>query len=166
MLLIKSSKLSIPDSFSMSIIWKILTGLLLSLSSTFTGLFQNQVEWIFPAFLSWPHLLAKWWISWHMLSDMKNLPENFSWHRSSDLFWTFFQLTSTFHLLLTHLWNHNKISWFLPNLHDKSSRVLIPVYWYKYPSSHAQKKQIYHFLHWYFFNNHHRIHPPEWVKQW
>ena len=92
-----------PRSFSMSIIWNILTGLLLSLSLTFTALFQNQVEWIFPAFFSWQHLYASWWFSWHMLSDMKSLPENFSWRRSSDLFQRFFQLTSTFCLSFLHL---------------------------------------------------------------
>ena len=103
MLLIKSSKLSMPRSFSVSIIWNILTGLLLSLSLTFTALFQNQVEWIFPAFFSWQHLYASWWFSWHMLSDMKSLPENFSWRRSSDLFWRFFRLTRTFCLSFQHL---------------------------------------------------------------
>ena len=103
MLLIKSSKLSMPRSFSMSIIWKILTGLLLSLCLTFTALFQNQVKWIFPAFFSWQHLYASWWFSWLMLSDMKSLPENFSWRRSSDLFWRFFWLTSTFCLSFLHL---------------------------------------------------------------
>ena len=87
----------------MSIIWKILTGLLLSLSLTFTSLFQNQVEWILPAFFSWRHLYASWWFSWHMLSDMKSLPENLSWRRSSDLFRRFFLLTSTLHLSFLHL---------------------------------------------------------------
>ena len=90
-------------SFSMSIIWKILTGLLLSPSLTFTVLFQNQVEWIFPAFFSWRHLYASWWFSWNMLSNMKSLPENFSWRRSSDLFRRFFLLTRTLHLSLLHL---------------------------------------------------------------
>ena len=103
MLLIKSSKLSIPRSFSMSVIWKILTGLLLSLSLTFTALFQNQVEWILPAFFSWRHLYASWWFSWHMLSDMKSLPENLSWCRSLDLFQRFFLLTSTLRLSFLHL---------------------------------------------------------------
>ena len=103
MLLIKSSKLSIPRSFSMSIIWKILTGLLLSLSLTFTALFQNQVEWILPAFFSWWHLYDSWWFSWHVLSDMKSLPENLSWRRSSDLFWRFLLLTSMLHLSFLHL---------------------------------------------------------------
>ena len=103
MLLTKSSKLSMPRSFSMSIIWKILTGLLLSLSLTFTASFQNQEEWILPAFFSWQHLYASWWFLWHMLSNMKSLPENFSWHRSSDLFRRFFRLTSTFCLSFLHL---------------------------------------------------------------
>ena len=103
MLLIKSSKLSMPRSFSMSIMWKFLAGLLLSLSLTFTALFQNQVEWIFPAFFSWRHLYASCCFSWHMFSDMKSLPENFSWRRSSDLFRRFFQLTSTFCLSFLHL---------------------------------------------------------------
>ena len=94
MLLIKWSKLLIPRSFSMSIIWKILTGLLLSLSLTFTALFQNQVEWILSAFFSLRHLYASWRFSWHMLSDMKSLPENLSGCRSSDLFRRFFLLTS------------------------------------------------------------------------
>ena len=89
-----------PKSFLSSIIWKILTGLLLSLSLTFT---QNQVKWIFPAFCSWQHLYASWWFSWHMLSDMKSLPENFSWHRSSDLFQRFFLLTITLCLTFLHL---------------------------------------------------------------
>ena len=102
MLLIKLSKLSIPRSFSMSIIWKILTGLLLSLSLTFTALFQNQVDWILPAFFSWQHLYASCWFSWHMLSNMKSLPGNHSWHRSSDLFWRSFLLTSTLRLSFLH----------------------------------------------------------------
>ena len=103
MLLIKSSKLSMLRSFSMAIMWKILTGLLLSLSLTFTALFQNQVEWIFPAFFNWRHLHTSWRFSWHMLSNMKSLPENLSWRRSSDLFRRFFQLTSTFCLSFLHL---------------------------------------------------------------
>ena len=92
-----------PRSFSMSIIWKILTGLLLSLRLTFTTLFQNQVEWIFPAFFIWRHLYASWWFSWHMLSNMKSLPENISWRRSSDLFRRFFLLTSTLRLSFLRL---------------------------------------------------------------
>ena len=103
MLLIKSSKLSIPRNFSMSIILKVLTGLLLSLILTFTALFQNQVDWILPAFFSWRHLYASWWFSWHMLSDMKSLPENLSWCRSLDLFQRFFLLTSTLRLSFLHL---------------------------------------------------------------
>ena len=103
MLLIKSSKLSMPKSFSMSIIWKILTGLLLSLRLTFTALFQNQVEWILPAFFSWWHLYASWWFSWHILSGMKSLPESFGWHWSLDLFQKFFLLTSTLCLSFLHL---------------------------------------------------------------
>ena len=84
-----------PKSFLMPIILTFLTGLLLSLSLTITALFQNQVEWIFPAFFNWWHLYASWWFSWHILSDMKSLPENFSWCRSSDLFQRFFLLTRT-----------------------------------------------------------------------
>ena len=41
--------------------------------------------------------------SWHMLSDMKSLPENLSWRRSSDLFRRFFLLTSTLRLSFLHL---------------------------------------------------------------
>ena len=99
---IKSFKLSMPKSFSMSIIWKILTGLLLSLSLMFIAVFQNQVEQISPAFFSWQHLYASWWFSWHMLCDMKSLPENFGWHRSSYLFRRFFLLTRTLHLSFLH----------------------------------------------------------------
>ena len=95
--------MSVPRSFSMSIIWKILTRLLLSLSLTFTVLFQDQVEWILPAFFSWRHLHASWWFSWYMLSDMKSLPENLSWRRSSDLFRRFFLLTITLRLSFLHL---------------------------------------------------------------
>ena len=93
-LLIKSSKLLMARSFSMSIIWKMLTGLLLSLSLMFTTLFQNQVEWILPEFFNLQHLYPSWFFSWHMGSDMKSLPENFSWYRSSDLFWRFTHLHS------------------------------------------------------------------------
>ena len=104
MLLIKSSKLSMPKSFSMSMIWKIMTVLLLLLSLTFTALlFQNQLQCIFPAFFSWRHLYASWWFSLHMLSDRKSLPENFSWRRSSDLFRRFFRLTGTFCFSFLHL---------------------------------------------------------------
>ena len=87
----------------MSIIWKILIGLLLSLSLTFTTLFQNQVEWILLAFFSWQHLYASWWFSWCMLSDMNSLRENLSWCRSSDLFQRFFLLTSMLRLSFLHL---------------------------------------------------------------
>ena len=87
----------------MSIIWKTLIGLLLSLSLTLTELFQNQVEWIFPAFFSWRDLYASWWFSWHLLSNMKSLPENFSWPRCSDLFRGFFLLTRTLRLIFQHL---------------------------------------------------------------
>ena len=58
-------------------------------------LFQNQVEWILPAFFSWHDLYANGWSSWPMLSDMKRLPENFSWRRSPNFFRRFFLLTST-----------------------------------------------------------------------
>ena len=85
--------------FSMSIIWKILTGLLLSLSLTFIALFQNQVESIFPAFLSWQRVYVRWWFSWHMLSDMKRLPENFIFN----LFRSCFLLTSTLRLSFLEL---------------------------------------------------------------
>ena len=87
----------------MSIIWKTLIGLLLSLSLTFTTLFQNQVEWILPAFFSWQDLYASWWFSWCMLSDMNSLRENLSWCRSSDLFQRFFLLTSMLRLSFLHL---------------------------------------------------------------
>ena len=85
-----SSKLSTPRSFSMSIMWYIFAGWLLSLSLTFITLFQNHVEWIFPAFFNCLHLYANWWFSWHMLSEMKSLPANFSWLRFSDLLRRFF----------------------------------------------------------------------------
>ena len=35
------------------------------------------------------------WFFWYILSDMKSLPENFRWHRFSDLFQGFFLSTST-----------------------------------------------------------------------
>ena len=70
-LLIKPSKLSTPKIFSMSLIRKIFTGLLLSLSLTFAALFKNHVEWIFPAIYSWWHLYARRWFSWYMLSDIR-----------------------------------------------------------------------------------------------
>ena len=92
-----------PKRFSMSMIWEILTGLLLWLSLTFTAFFQNQVEWIFPVFFSWRHLHASWWFSWHMFFDMKSLPESFSQRRSSDLFRRIFLLTRTLRLSCLHL---------------------------------------------------------------
>ena len=62
------------------------------------------MEWIFPAFFSWRHSYANWWFSWNRLSNMKSLPENFSWRRSLDLFQRFFRLASTFCLsFLLHL---------------------------------------------------------------
>ena len=76
-----SSKLSAPRSFSISIIWYMFTGWLL----TFTKLFQNHVEWFFPAFFNCLYLYANWWFSWHMLSEMKSLPVNFSRLRFSEL---------------------------------------------------------------------------------
>ena len=124
MLLIKSSKLSMPRSFSMSIIWKILTGLLLSLCLTFTALFQNQVKWIFPAFFSWQHLYASWWFSWLMLSDMKSLPENFSWRRSSDLFWRFFPVNKYFLFKFRAFKFHNN-RFFLQTMASLRDRVYL-----------------------------------------
>ena len=62
---------------------------------TFTGFFQSHVEWIFPAFFNWRPLYASWWFSWYILSNMKNLPQNLSWHRCSDIFRWFFLLTTT-----------------------------------------------------------------------
>ena len=79
------SKLSTPRSFSMSMIWYIFAGWLHSSSLTFITLFQNYIEWIFSAFFSCLHLYANWWFSWHILSEMKSLPANFSWLRLSDL---------------------------------------------------------------------------------
>ena len=89
-LLMNSSKLSTPRSFSMSIMWYIFAGWLLSLSLTFITLFQNHIEWIFPAFFNCLHLCAKWWFSWQIISEMKGLPANFSWLRFSDLLQRFF----------------------------------------------------------------------------
>ena len=86
----KSSKLSTPRSFSMSIMWYIFAGWLLSLSLTFITLFQNHVEWIFPVLFNCLHLYANLWFSWQMLSETKSLPANFSWLRLSDLLQRFF----------------------------------------------------------------------------
>ena len=85
-----SSILSTPRSYSISIMWYIFAGWLLSLSLTFITLLQNHVEWIFPAFFNCLHLYANSWFSWHMLSEMKSLPANFSWVRFSDLLRRFF----------------------------------------------------------------------------
>ena len=85
-----SSKLSTARRFPMSIMWYIFAGWLLSLSLIFIILFQNHVEWIFPAFFNCLHLYAKWWFSWQIISEMKGLPANFSWLRFSDLLRTFF----------------------------------------------------------------------------
>ena len=84
------SKLLTPRTFSISIMWYIFASWLFSLSLTFITLFQNHVEWIFQAFFNCLHLYANQWFSWHILSEMKSLPVNFSWLRFSDLFQRFF----------------------------------------------------------------------------
>ena len=108
-----SSKLSTPRSFSMSIMWYIFAGWLLSLSLTFITLFQNHVEWIFPAFFNCLHLYANWWFSWHMLSEMKSLPANFSWLRFSDLLRRFFLSIRMFRFCFLDLNFTITISFFL-----------------------------------------------------
>ena len=97
-----SSKLSTLRSFSMSIMWYIFAVL------TFVTLFQNHLEWIFPAFFNCLHLYANWWFSWHMLSEMKSLPANFSWLRFSDLLRRFFLSIRMFRLFPGfEFYNHN-----------------------------------------------------------
>ena len=103
MLFINSSKLSTPRSFSISITWWIFIDWLLSLSLTLTELFQNHVEWIFPVFCNCLHLQDNWWFLWHMLSEIKSLPEKFSWVRTSHLLWRFFLLTRMLHFCFLHL---------------------------------------------------------------
>ena len=99
MLLIKSSKLSIPRSFSMSIIWKILTGLLLSLSLTFTAVFQNQVENILQLTTSMCQLMVFMaYALWY-----EELTRKRSWRRFSDLSLRFVLLPSPLHLSFLHL---------------------------------------------------------------
>ena len=53
---INSSKLSTARSFSVSIMWWIFLGWLLSLSLTLTEFFQNHVEWILTSFFNCLHL--------------------------------------------------------------------------------------------------------------
>ena len=108
-----SSKLSAPRSFSMSIIWHTFAGWLLSLSLTFITLLQNHIEWIFPAFFNCLHLYVNWWFSWHMLSEMKSLPANFSWLRLSDLLRRFFLSIRMFRFCFLDLNFTITISFFL-----------------------------------------------------
>ena len=89
-----------PRSFSMWIIWKILTRLPFSPSLMFIALFQNQVEQIFPVFFNWQHTYASWWFLWQMLSDTKSLSENF--RLPSNLFQRFSLSTSTLCLWFLH----------------------------------------------------------------
>ena len=84
------SKIATAKSFSMSKMWQIFAGWLLSLSLTFITLFQNHVGWIFPAFFNCLHLEANWWFSQHMFSKMKSSPANVSSLRFSELLWRFF----------------------------------------------------------------------------
>ena len=102
-LFVNSCKLSTPTSFSMSVMWYIFAGWHLSLSLSFITLFQNHVEWIFPAFFNCLHFYANWWFSWPMLSKMKSLPANFSWLRFSDLLRRFFLSIRIFHFCFLDL---------------------------------------------------------------
>ena len=129
----KSSKLSTLRSFSMSIMWYIFAGWLLSLSLTFIMLFQNHVEWIFQAFFNCLYLYANWWFSWHMLSEMKILPANFSWLRFSDLLRRFFLSIRIFRFCFVDLNFTITVSFFLADgmleghpeyLHDLLEREL------------------------------------------
>ena len=105
---LNSSKLLTPKSFSISITWWIFFCWLLSLSLTLTELFQNHVEWILPAFFNCLHYLdnnndSSWFSLWHMLTEMKSLPEKFSWVRTSDLLWRLFLLIRMLRFCFVHL---------------------------------------------------------------
>ena len=89
-LFINSSKLSTARILSMSTMWYIFAGWLLSLSLTFMTLFQNHVEWFIQVFFKCLHLYANWWFSWDILSEMKSLSAYFSWLRFSGLLRSFF----------------------------------------------------------------------------
>ena len=89
-LFMDSSKLSTPRSFSMSTMWYIFAGWLLSLSLTFMTLFQNHVEWFIQVFFKCLHLYANWCFSWDILSEVKSLSAYFSWLRFSGLLRSFF----------------------------------------------------------------------------
>ena len=80
-----------------------------------------DVYYIFPGpsranlpcvFFNWQHLYTTSWFSWHMLSDTKSLPGNFSWRRSLDLFRRFFLSTNTLRLCFPHLNFTTTISFF------------------------------------------------------
>ena len=62
-LLIKPSKVWIPKSFSMSVVWNIWWISPLGVTLMFTALFQNLVKWIFLELFSWQHLYASCWFS-------------------------------------------------------------------------------------------------------
>ena len=71
---------------------------------------QNHVERIFPEFLDCLHLQANWWSTWHMLSEMKSLPVNFSWLTFSDLLRRFFQSTRSFRFSFLQSWTKSNVT--------------------------------------------------------
>ena len=90
----------------MWITWWIFVGWLLSLCLRLTKLFQNQVERMFPAFFNCLHLQDNWEFSWHMLSEMKSLPEKSSWVGTSGLLLRFFLLKR----MLCHCFLHSNLT--------------------------------------------------------
>ena len=81
-------------------------------------------EWIFSAFFNCLHLYANLWFSWHMLSEMKSLPVNFSWLRFSDLLRRFFLSIRIFRFCYLDLNFRITISFFSRRWHAwRSSRI-------------------------------------------
>ena len=77
--------------------------------SCLTSLIKFNIDGVIPKPLGmnlaniFLYLWHNWWFSWHMLSEMKSLPEKFSWVRTSDLLWRFFLLIRMLRFCFLHL---------------------------------------------------------------
>lgn len=126
MLLIKSSKFSIPRSFSMPVAWNIWWISPLRVIMMFTTLISKKVELIFLEFFGCWHLKARHWFLEHTLSLIKSFPENFNFVRSKDFCGRFLWFLWIFYFSFLSSNFKITLSVFLSQWHAcRSSRVLL-----------------------------------------
>ena len=133
----KSSKLSTPKSFSMSVVWNIWWIFPLGVTLMLTALLQNQVEWISLGSCSWRHLKASCWFSQRTLADEKlTRIERVPKISAGELFLFFeslnFKITLSLFFSRWHACKSSEVTWFPVReiaLQTVFSRALSPMSW-------------------------------------